>query len=130
VECPANPALQDASSDDLARTMNFKRFTRYNYRKGLIRWTGTDPGRAFQAHHVFPKSLEPYFKKIFAQAGVNIHDPRYMAWWERVSHNQNKDLYNDKWLRFLLDPNQSKTVEETLKFGRQLMDSFGLKVSF
>lgn len=69
-------------------------FTSGNYRENLRRLYGWAPkgkypdGTLFNAHHIFPQDifddqgLGPALKK----AGISIHDPRLMVWWEQSDH--------------------------------------------
>ncbi|MFL5348309.1 MAG: hypothetical protein ACJ8AT_26235 [Hyalangium sp.] len=67
------------------------------------------------------------FAEKFQKAGINIHDPKYGAWWEQSSHLKNAFKYNGRWRRFL---GGSPTVEQILQFGRELGGEFGFQVNF
>lgn len=73
----------------------FKPFTEGNFRENLSRLTGQLPEDA-HAHHVFPRKLI----KDFNQAGIDIHDPKFGAWWARSSHLKNAAEYTQKWEEF------------------------------
>ena len=98
-------------------------FTKSNFRSNLIKATGLNPGKASQAHHVFPQK----FESIFGSKGINIHDPKFGSWWETTSHLKNASGYNAAWETFLkTNPSQS----QIMNYGRQLMGQYGLPVGF
>ncbi|TAF71905.1 MAG: DUF2380 domain-containing protein [Bacteroidetes bacterium] len=98
-------------------------FTKYNFRSNLIKATGLNPGKALQAHHVFPQK----FESIFGSKGINIHDPKFGSWWETTSHLKNASGYNEAWRQFLrTDPSTSQIIEK----GRQIMQQYGQAVNF
>ncbi len=99
-------------------------FTADNFRKNLGRLTGGTPEGA-DAHHVFPQKFEPDFRR----AGINIHDPRYGAWWETTAHQQAGYEYNEQWQEFFRD-NRTPTTEQILQFGRTISSNYGLHVGF
>src|SRR5262249_12050456 len=72
-----------------ARSGGFKPFTERNFRENLARLTGRMPEGA-HAHHVFPQQ----FAREFREAGIDIQDPRFGAWWEKSSHLKNAERYN------------------------------------
>jgi hypothetical protein len=100
----------------------FKPFTASNFRENLARLTGRMPKDA-HAHHVFPQALA----KQFRNAGINVHDPRYGAWWEQSSHLKNAAEYARRWEKFL---ERTPTFEQILQYGRELGDEFGFQVNF
>jgi hypothetical protein len=99
-------------------------FTADNIRTNLGRLTGGIPEGA-DAHHVFPQKLANYFKR----AGINIHDPRYGAWWETKAHQQAGFAYNAQWGKFF-ERSRSPSTEQILQFGREISASYGLRVGF
>lgn len=101
------------------------KYTVNNFRKNLIRLTSFDPGKAYQAHHIFPKT----FAKRFAQKGINVHDPKYGAWWESKVHNQRWSEYNKKWNEFLGENNE-RTFDEIMIKARELAREYGYKLNF
>jgi RHS repeat-associated protein len=103
----------------------FRSFTRGNFRENLARRTGGTPANA-EAHHVFPQQ----FARQFDQRGINIHDPRYGAWWAATSHRQASYAYNQQWREFLFRRGAPPTGEEIFGFGRQLSRDYGLTPGF
>jgi hypothetical protein len=100
----------------------FKPFTESNFRENLARLTGKLPEDA-HAHHVFPQSLADKLEK----AGINIHDPRFGAWWNKSSHLKKSYEYNRKWEDFLAAP---PTREQILQFGRDLAGEYGFQINY
>jgi RHS repeat-associated protein len=99
-------------------------FTKSNFRTNLGRLTGKVPTNA-QAHHVFPQKYATRFSK----AGINIHDPKFGAWWETTSHLKNASPYNNAWGAFFSkypNPTQSQILNQ----GRTLMHQYGIPVGF
>ena len=102
----------------------FRAFTSANFRENLARLTGGIPENA-QAHHVLPQKFEEDFKR----AGLNVHDPRYGAWWDSTEHAKRSAEYNQKWADFLRGgPARSK--DDVLQFARQTAGEYGLQVNF
>jgi hypothetical protein len=99
-------------------------FTANNFRTNLGRLTGGIPKGA-DAHHVFPQMFEENFTK----AGLNIHDPRYGAWWETTAHQRAGYAYNVKWRQFFR-VNGSPSAEQILQFGREISAEYHLHVGF
>ena len=97
-------------------------YTQSNFRHNLQVLT-QEEGVGMDAHHVFPKK----FVDKFEGAGINIHDPRYGAWWESSSHQASAFGYNKSWEDFLIkSPNAAKILE----YGRKLMAKHGIKINF
>ena len=99
-----------------------KNFTKSNFRRNLIESSGINPGKASQAHHVFPQKFEHFFNS----KGIDIHDPKFGSWWESASHLKNASEYNTEWERFL---NTNPSRDEIMNFGRKIMAKYGLTVS-
>jgi len=95
--------------------------TASNFRTNLGRLTGRIPAGA-DAHHVFPQA----FAATFERAGLNIHDPRFGAWWEARTHRANAGVYNQLRSDFLTTGQRS--ADEILQFGRSLGERFGFPV--
>ena len=72
--------------------------------------------------------LPQKFGRIFERAGVNIHDPKFGAWWEKTSHLRNASDYNRDWQGFLRGGQRS--AEEILQFGREISGRYGLEIFF
>ncbi len=99
-------------------------FTADNFRANLAKLTGKNPDDA-QAHHIFPQQLEDKF----SARGIDIHDPRYGAWWAKTDHLRKALEYNERWKRFMgtIPP---PTAEKILQFGRDIARSYGLEIHF
>ncbi len=74
--------------------------TQSNARHNLIVRTGKAPKNC-QAHHTMPIK----FVSAFAQAGINIHDAKYLLWWTskkgvKGNHASKAAEYNRKWQAF------------------------------
>jgi hypothetical protein len=100
----------------------FKSFTEGNFRENLSRLTGRRP-EGWHAHHVFPQALESKFQR----AGINVHDPRFGAWWEQSSHLKNSAQYMRLWEKFL---ERGRSADEILDYGRELATAYGFNVNF
>lgn len=86
--------------------------------------TGNVPANS-QAHHVFRQK----YLREFTDAGINIHNPKFGAWWETTSHLKNAKAYNDAWGAFFrATPNP--TQSQILNQGRTLMQQYGIPVGF
>jgi hypothetical protein len=119
---PAKGGLAQAPGIAKETARGFKPFTEANFRENLARLTGKMPDSA-HAHHVFPKKLIEKFEA----AGINIHDPRFGAWWDRSSHLKNSAEYLRRWQEFL-EP--GRTYEQILQFGREMGGKYGFQVNF
>jgi hypothetical protein len=102
----------------------FKSFTEDHFRENLARLTGQLPADS-HAHHVFPQQFADKFQK----AGLNIHDPKFGAWWERSSHLKKAAAYNERWRRFLFQK-PIPTLEQILQFGRELAREYEFQVHY
>lgn len=87
----------------------------------LSRLTGEIPEGA-QAHHVLPQQFASRFKAL----GLDIHDPRFGAWWG-PGHQQHAAEYNRAWNAFL---STNPTTEQTLQFARGIAGCYGLTTHF
>ena len=99
------------------------RYTVNNFRDNLIRLTSLDPGKAYQAHHIFPKKFEKYFNQV----GINIHDPKYGAWWETKTHGKKSYEYNQEWMKILRG---KPTIDDIMNKARELAKEYGYKLNF
>ena len=105
---------------------NFQSFTRSNYRNNLIKLTEMSPsGSQTHAHHVFVQK----FNEKFLQKGINIHDPKYLTWWDAKSHLTNAKQYNDVWIDFFIE-NSNPTKAKILEQGKRMMAEQGIKTNF
>jgi hypothetical protein len=100
----------------------FKAFTEDNFRENLSQLTGQLPENA-HANHVFPQKLAEKFQR----AGINVHDPRFGAWWEKSRHLKNSAEYTRLWVEFF---ERAPTTEQILAFGRFLGGKYGFQVHF
>ncbi|MCC6215311.1 MAG: hypothetical protein IT376_10605, partial [Polyangiaceae bacterium] len=100
----------------------FKSFTQRNFRANPGRLTGSIPEGA-QAHHVLPAKFEAQF----GRARINIHDPRFGAWWEAGAHGRAVSAYNAAWESFLTS---NPSPEQIPQFGRDVSARYGLGVGF
>ncbi|MDE3045669.1 MAG: hypothetical protein KGJ02_03395, partial [Verrucomicrobiota bacterium] len=94
-----------------------------DYRKNLIRYTGFDPGKAAEAHHVFPQA----FRKVFFKKGIMIDDAKYLSWWEKTTHRANWSNYNREWESFLKANPDGNAI---LKKGYQLSEDYGFLTNY
>jgi RHS repeat-associated protein len=96
-----------------------------DYRKNLIRYTGFDPGKSAEAHHVFPQQ----HRNQFLIEGIRIDDPRYLTWLEKNIHQKihKKDQYNLQWRSFL-SSNPSKI--EILDKGIDLSKKYDFHINY
>lgn len=113
------------SLENLSNLPKFKPLTRNSYRDNLKTFTGLNPSKSVHAHHVFPQELEFDFLK----KGINIHDPKYLTWWEASSHQPNAKQYNLDWKAFLRK-NQDATVKQILEEGKRMMTEYGIKTNY
>lgn len=120
------PESTMASFEGVCGGKNFKPFTRHYYRKNLVELTGvSSPGQHVHAHHVFAQKFEIEFMK----KGINIHDPKYLTWWEKTSHQSTARNYNIQWEKFLYE-NPEATAEQILEAGKEIMSGYGIKINY
>jgi hypothetical protein len=96
-----------------------------DYRKNLIRYTGFDPGKAAEAHHVLPQK----YRSDFVKAGINIDDPKHLIWMEKKFHREISRSYNDQWRKFMRD-NEVFTKDQALEMGRRTMYKIGIPPNY
>jgi hypothetical protein len=94
-----------------------------NFRSNLSKLTGQNPGNA-DAHHVFPQK----FVENFGELGIDIHDPRYGAWWDSAAHAQNSAAYNQEWAGFFRQTGRS--AADAMQFASDLADRYGYSLNF
>jgi hypothetical protein len=116
------PWLARSYRNSKVSSIVFRSFTKSNFRVNLSRLTRKLPSNA-HAHHVFPQK----FKQEFAKRGININNPKFGSWWEASSYLKNAKAYNTQWQNFL---NTNPNTSQIFKFGRQLMNQYGLPVGF
>ncbi len=116
------PLIMSVPGD--SRQPQFLPFTRNNFRHNLNELTGYGGHRDKDAHHVFPQKFVRQFRAI----GINVHDPRYGAWWDRDDHLDQASGYNDLWEEFFLDG--TRTAEDAKAFARALAETYGYSVNF
>jgi len=96
---PSSKLIQEASvgieagdvEEGVRSTKAYKAFTKSNYRYYLKIRTGLE-GEGMDAHHMFPQARK--FKDFFSYAGINIHDPKNISWWERTEHQLASKAYH------------------------------------
>jgi RHS repeat-associated protein len=98
--------------------------TRHNYSE-LYRKAHPSPGKNFDVHHVFPQK----FEKDFSKYGINIHESKYLTYWERTSHKQTAWGYNKEWRGFI-DKHPDATIPQILEQGKGLMKEYGINVNY
>ena len=103
-------------------TQGLRSFTSSNFRSNLGKLTGHTPANS-HAHHVFPQRYAPDFLK----AKINIHDPKFGAWWEASSHLKNAKAYNAVWEEFLM---KKPTQPQILNKGREMMQLYDIPVGY
>ena len=74
------------------------------------------------AHHIFPQAKK--FQSFFEKAGINIHNPKNLRWWESSSHRSASKAYNNAWSKFFQD-NPNATRKQIENFGDSLMKKYG-----
>jgi Predicted lipoprotein of unknown function (DUF2380) len=126
VEAKLVQQLQNIEHTQELVKAGYKPFTRSYYRQNLKILTGIEP-KGHQAHHVFPQQKD--IAEFIRKRGINIHDPRYLTWWETISHQQNAKKYNAAWFEYI-KKNEHATKEQILNFGRQLMKDEGINVNY
>jgi len=114
--------LTQAPKEPEGHAGGFKPFTEGNFRENLARLTGELPAES-HAHHVFPQKLA----KEFGELSINVHDPKFGAWWGRSSHLKKAAEYTRKWEEFIVG---EPTLEQVLQYGRDLGVEYGFKVNF
>ncbi len=120
----AKQAGHGAAQRSTALSPVFRKFTRSNFRYNLTKLTGVAPKGA-QAHHIFPVQ----FASELRVAGINIHHPKYGAWWAAEAHLRAASAYNQRFRDFFLR-NSQPTKQQILDFGRALAQKYGLDVYF
>lgn len=88
------------------------------------RLTGGIPNGA-PAHHIFPQRFAEQFQRV----GINIHDPRFGAWWQSGAHQQSAAGYNQAWQQFFRG-NPNASAAEITQYGRELAACYGLSIGF
>lgn len=102
----------------------YKAFIKDNFRENLGRMTGGIPESA-HAHHVLPVKFEGKCQA----AGINIHEPRFGAWWEARAHKASASGYNIRWEQFF-EKNAAPSIERILEEGRRIASDYGLQIYF
>ena len=99
-----------------------------NLRKNLIKATGKDPGRAFEAHHNLPKKFEDFFKGA-SKSKIDINNPKYGAWVEKGSHRSDAYAFNKEW-ESAIASGRVHDKDSIEAFGRELAGGYGYDVRF
>ena len=122
----AQSAMRNSISLDMAtKPKQFKPFTKYNYRENLKIHTEKFPSSNMEAHHVFPQELGDKF----LEKGINIHDPKYLAWWEKTPHRASAKQYNHNWRKFMSKTPEA-TPSEILQKGKEMMSKHGIDTNY
>lgn len=96
-----------------------------DYRKNLIRYTGFDPGKVAEAHHVLPQK----YRDAFVKVGINIDDPKYLVWVEKKFHRAISREYNIEWAKFISE-NKKATTSQVLENGKKIMSEMGIPTNY
>lgn len=115
--------IEKATSINAHIKKELRPFTKANYRHNLIVETGFNPPKSIHAHHVFPQERVSQLAKL----DINIHDPKYLTWWEETSHLKIAKEYNTSWKEFL---KIDRSKEEILEFGKKIMENHGMKARY
>jgi len=116
---PGGKALKGLKfADDIGKSTK-------SLRKNLIRATGKDPGKAFEAHHVLPKK----HAKFFESKDIDINQAKYGSWVEKGAHRADAYSYNKDWSR-MIRSGDLKGVNDIEAYARQLSDKYGFEVFF
>ncbi|MEQ1531002.1 MAG: DUF2380 domain-containing protein, partial [Methylococcales bacterium] len=105
----------------------YKAFNAANFRHNLMVLTKQTSPASKQAHHVFPQARE--FTKMFTDAGIKIHDPRFGAWWDQTLHQAKSHAYNAEWIRFKKEI-QDHSAERIFQHGRELAKTYGFQINY
>jgi RHS repeat-associated protein len=103
---------------------NYGPFDAAHFRDNLKARTGVDPGESMQAHHVFPQKFQEQFATEY---GIDVHDPRFGAWWESKDHNKWATAVNDEWEQFL---SRNPRREEVADFASNQAQRYGFDLTF
>lgn len=103
-------------------SISFKSFTQGNYRHNLKALTNS-LGIGQDAHHIFPQAKR--FQKQFKRAGLNIHNPVNLRWWEKSAHRSASKAYNRAWDGFFTR-NPNATGNEIKAFGRSIAKDYSI----
>ncbi len=93
-----------------------------DFRKNLAKSTGKNP-KGYDAHHMLPQEFEKRFEEIGFKGANSIHNPKYGAWWESMSHRSQSNVYNAYWREFLAF---DVTEEDVFAFAQVLGGIFGI----
>ena len=99
--------------------------TRSNFRENLHRLTNKIVDGA-EAHHVLPFK----FRERFRKSGINVNDPIYGAWVDKVKHSKFSGAYNKEWKAFFDKYDALKrlpTQDEVLRNARAMAHKHGFE---
>jgi hypothetical protein len=95
--------------------------------------TGSDGigpnGEKLDVHHTLPQFLEKWFLKL----GINIHEPKYLVWYEKTLHQENSSAYTKDWESFLKEYEKNSTaptIEQIKEYVRELAIRYGYELNF
>jgi len=124
-------AFAEAKAGDAGPSAGGQRLqslTKKSFRENLKRLTGFDAPTNIEAHHVLPATLDG---RIWKRFGINVHNPKYGAWWDKAVHRVKSAEYNRRWDAWLDDPvNDLATAEDMLAFAKELAKEYNLIVHF
>ncbi len=93
------------------------KFASGNFRQNLMRSLGKSveevAGR--DAHHMLSQAER--LAEQFSKAGLNIHDPKFGAFWDHAVHLRKSSQFNADWTAFL---KKDRTAEDIHKYARVL----------
>jgi hypothetical protein len=81
-------------------------------------------GEKLDAHHTLPQFLEKWFAKL----GINIHEPKYLVWYEKTLHQKNSSAYTKDWKSFLKEYEKNSatpTIEQIEEYASELAKKYG-----
>ncbi|MCH8806245.1 MAG: hypothetical protein IH986_09180, partial [Planctomycetes bacterium] len=102
----------------------FKTFTLGNFRHNLKVMTKFDAPTSIHAHHMLPLRHAEKFKR----ARMNIHDPKWGAWWGG-GHLSHSNRYNRAWKDFFRE-HANPGPGQVESHARKLAADFGLTINF
>jgi len=80
------------------------------------------PSPSHQAHHMLPQAFEDFFRS----KGINIHDPRWGAWWDVPEHTQKWRAFNDEWEVWIDTKGNHATIQDIIQKATELARKYNL----
>jgi len=108
---PSPMALEVPGEESLLK------LTSGNFRQNLMRSLGKSAEEIAgkDAHHMLSQAEK--LAEQFSKAGLNIHDPKFGAFWDRATHQGLSSQFNADWTAFL---SKDRTAEQIQKYARVL----------